>query len=370
MRAPWTVLEGRSISVDLMKCLAILMVLMVHTGQLFKSSWLYSYILPGQLGCQIFFMISGFTLCMSSDSRRLSPKQFFLRRFRAIAPGYYFAILLFFIVTICFRWFGLPYYWKQSYSIGGLASNILLIHGLFPDFINNIVPGGWFIGTIALMYLTFPWVKHALEWLFEKNNWLGSIVPWIFGGLVLAIWVIVDNYAVKLTIGNNTFLYFSILTQYPCFIIGMILYLSFKTRHNQAKPLFDLLFSILLACVTLWLFYNNWKYSFSLVPLMASASCSFLLSALIKTENARKLKVSSSSWIAKISQVSYEMYLLHTLFCYYLIWYLRKIVSYYWGYDIFGSSCVLIVAFIAVVGLSFSCGIVLHSLLRKIKNFV
>lgn len=110
---------GLLYSVDLLKTFAILMILLVHTGQMFRGSILYQTAQLGQLGCQCFFVISGFTLCLSWDRRKVSKREFFLRRYKTIAPGYYFALLLFAGITVCVLQLNIPHYWVSNLDLGG-----------------------------------------------------------------------------------------------------------------------------------------------------------------------------------------------------------------------------------------------------------
>ncbi|WP_182310820.1 acyltransferase family protein [Mediterraneibacter gnavus] len=53
-------------SLDFLKGIAILMVIIVHTSQrVIMSQWYANIAMLGQLGCQMFFVISGFSLLSS-----------------------------------------------------------------------------------------------------------------------------------------------------------------------------------------------------------------------------------------------------------------------------------------------------------------
>lgn len=222
-------------SIDILKCLAILMVLTVHQGQMFKNCGLYEFSKLGQLGCQCFFVISGFTLCQSWDTRKSTKRQFFQKRFKAIAPGYWFDILLFTLISSVMQFFNLPHYWHQpgGWIPGwGHIMNFLMIHGFSPQWINTIVPGGWYVGTIMLMYLTFPAMKKMLEWCSRRSSLHVMLMPWIFAGLSVAFWYLMATLYPDVKTGNNTFVYFNIFSQYPCFVIGGALY-TYVCSHDS-----------------------------------------------------------------------------------------------------------------------------------------
>ncbi|HEY9657997.1 MAG TPA: acyltransferase family protein [Allocoleopsis sp.] len=78
-------------SIDSLRGIAILLVILVHTsksveGLSFPISAISNY---GQMGVQLFFIVSAYTLCLSMERRReerLKEVNFFIRRFFRIAP--------------------------------------------------------------------------------------------------------------------------------------------------------------------------------------------------------------------------------------------------------------------------------------------
>jgi peptidoglycan/LPS O-acetylase OafA/YrhL len=84
--------------IDVLRAVAILMVIFVHNSQTVNglSTEVKSISEYGQIGVQLFFVASAYTLCFSQTKRRQDKfplRSFFLRRFFRIAPLYYFAII-------------------------------------------------------------------------------------------------------------------------------------------------------------------------------------------------------------------------------------------------------------------------------------
>lgn len=88
--------------IDSIRGIAILMVVLVHTGQitlLVSKSQHFTFIQPllvkyGQMGVQLFFVASAYTLCLSSFNRKNETNKFTkyaIRRYFRIAPAYYIA---------------------------------------------------------------------------------------------------------------------------------------------------------------------------------------------------------------------------------------------------------------------------------------
>jgi peptidoglycan/LPS O-acetylase OafA/YrhL len=54
---------------------------------------------------------------------------------------------------------------QHSVKLTSISANILLIHGLIPSACNNVVPGGWSIGTEVIFYCLFPMIYKVIDTL-------------------------------------------------------------------------------------------------------------------------------------------------------------------------------------------------------------
>src|SRR5690349_748407 len=87
--------------IDLLRGIAILGVLMIHTGGQTDATYMpetvRTIILNGRMGVHLFYFASAFTIFLSYQNRynkELHPvKNFFVRRFFRIAPLYYIAVI-------------------------------------------------------------------------------------------------------------------------------------------------------------------------------------------------------------------------------------------------------------------------------------
>lgn len=359
-------------SINILKCLAILMVLTVHQGQLFKHCSLYEVTKLGQLGCQCFFVISGYTLCQSWDSRNTSVTQFYKRRIKAIAPGYYFDILLFTFLSLAIQYLNIPHYWSQAGLSLNHIWNILFLHGMSPSGINSIVPGGWYIGTTMLMYLTFPLMKKLLDIVSEyRKSYI--YIPLFFVFSAMSFWYIAAITESNLDLGNNTFMYFNVLTQYPCFVVGGVIYSytqNYGILKNTGAIIRCIISAVISLCITLLFFYSKNEYLFCLVPFVSASFFGCILLLMIKFIDEEKSHIPSRIMkiCAKISGTSYEMYLLHTLFVYFLTWYVLKVLQHIGMSYLFNYTLTFIVFLVIMTACSYYAGKLLKSFLNKLMS--
>lgn len=349
-------------SLNILKGIGILMVIMVHNRHFIMKdmSGLRQLINYGQMGCQLFFMVSGMALCYSwfhlvskytdssaaqSASGRLTFKQrilcsgkFILRRYLRLAPGFVIILCVNYLLNVLFIDI-------LDHSPGfiinrkpaAIITNLLFIHGFFPDYINNVFPGGWYIGTTFILYALFPLLIFAFEKLYSLKRWLIYIIPVI---LLLFNCVLVRHIAGatqnELYPYNNSFLYFFFTNQLPCFSLGILLFFQEKTNFSSKCPLPVSVILFAVACyasIRLYLMPEQ-NFIFSVIPSLAGFSFYWLAVSFIHVE-LRTVQTSEhilrhighvfTGFIASCGSNSYGMYLVHA----FISWYALKDISYF-----------------------------------------
>ena len=339
--------------VDAMRGIAILMVIVVHTAQTVQGisyAWipLAKY---GQMGVQLFFVASAYTLCLTFLRRKGEPRHivsFFIRRFFRIAPLYYVAITLYFVVNLLRHLRLGAGDLTYPYSVFNIFSNVVFIHGFVPSANNNIVPGGWSIGTEMAFYLCFP---ILFAWFARLNAispkmLLGATLLCL--GLNLAIQMIMAFF-LRSSIENNTFLYFNFVNQLPVFLLGMAIFFFHKDdnypRFVTYIPLQIVGFVLCTACV-LVLWKLKASLAFAVMPTIAGMSFVFLLNLLRVISN-------HSTVLRAIGRLSYSMYIFHFVFAWYIVPVAIKIIHPQLSPDL-----IFLSSFVLVVGFSFAVAVV------------
>lgn len=206
--------------IDALKAIAILLVIFLHTYQFVPgiSGIAIDIAETGRLGVQLFFILSAFTLCRSMERRHEDDDHmpFYIRRAFRIAPLYWVGILVYATGTFIFD----PARFAEFYQPIPIALNFLLLHGLWPDGNNTIVPGGWSIGTEVVFYAIFPFL---FQWITTSAR------AFIVAGSVFLLHMIGRGVWASLSkepalIPLDTFDYFFLLNQIPVFLTGIGIY--------------------------------------------------------------------------------------------------------------------------------------------------
>lgn len=307
--------------IDIIRAVAILGVLATHsfhhiTTLSAVTVAIFNY---GQLGVQLFFLVSAITLCLSASQRKEdSLINFYIRRFFRIAPLYYFGILLYFFWRLAYTSYlqGEPSV-PQDYTLMRVLENIFFMHGFDPLNFNYVVPGGWTIATEIAFYTAFPFI-----FLLSKKLSLRSFIVFATAIAVLSFYIqyigieIIQPILIEKGIQDSVitndefgFVYASIINQINVFMIGII---AFKCLHKKIMTS-HLLIAIVLIFISCLIQYNrsyDTGYDGFFYTVMSSIAFAILI---IKLSTISLPKNIICKVLVEIGQISFSMYLLHFL---------------------------------------------------------
>jgi peptidoglycan/LPS O-acetylase OafA/YrhL len=300
-------------SLDLLRGLAILMVITVHVTQ--ATSNLPVIIANmgyfGMFGVQLFFVVSAFSLCLAYSENikygSVGFPRFMTRRIFRIAPMYVLGIILYWILR--------QIYGQEQPPWTAVAFHASLLHGLYPPAFGIVVPGGWSIACEFLFYLIFPLLICTL---YRSTK--------VFSLLTLMI-LVPANLVLTLINGGDlrfdgwSYQSLNILSQLPVFAIGIISYRFWMKKYRFRK---STLFIIFVFCMILVaLLKAKWEYANLLTPTLCGLGFSSLLLLLIDV----KFRI---VWIEKLGLISYSVYIIHFVFTEYY-------VKYHQNFSFFGN---------------------------------
>lgn len=299
--------------VNALRGYAILLVILVHSSQFFFVSGALKKICErGDLGVQLFFILSSFTLFNSYNNRKSGDeenvkKNFFLRRFFRIAPYYYLAGIMYVFYRLFVK--------EGVVSVKNLISNFTFTNAIYLPAINDIPPGGWSIGVEMLFYLMIPC-------LFAHINSIKKAIG-LFLFTVVVSYVINDLYADFMMntfsfIWDNTnpwTLYFWLPNQLPVFLLGIVLYLIYKQKTVSFQTgQISIIVSVLLFVILAFFDFSD-KQHYFLIKKEYIYGLIFLFFAIGTYVTKNKLII--NNYVQKLGVVSFSMYLNHFIILYF-----------------------------------------------------
>lgn len=304
--------------VNILKGLAIWMVVTVH---FFQSITVNSYIemLANcmQLGCQIFFTLSCFTLCLSYSKKKLSYWQYFKKRVLKLFLAYYLMIF----VTAIFRVILAVKSGQNvvdAINFTGIILNALFLNGLTPNptIHNTIVRGGWFIGTLFILYLLFPLLYKIYS---IKNKKWQKCKLFVFPLTIISISTIIIG-GIYATIGFGSypfFVYTNFINQICAFIFGFVIFHLYQTVKIK-KVKFPLIKAIVCALLAIVLFIkiplSHYVIVMVLVALATTYTFCFLFNNAFTKDNLDSELI--MRFLSKSGKISLGIYYTHS----FLVW--------------------------------------------------
>jgi peptidoglycan/LPS O-acetylase OafA/YrhL len=161
-------MKSRLLQIDVVRAVAISLVTGFHIWRYLGQFGIYlndnldfnllGFLENGQIGVEIFFIISGF--CMAISTKGLNEQrnylEYYLKRYLRIAPPYYFAIL----------------FWNLAISFGISVTpnnfyhnimHVLFIHNMDPATFHSISGVFWSLAVEMQFYIILPFLLPAMK---------------------------------------------------------------------------------------------------------------------------------------------------------------------------------------------------------------
>lgn len=317
--------------VDSLRGIAILMVILVHSSHAITDLKAIEWIITsyGQMGVQLFFVASAFTLCLSADKREGENnriKNYAIRRYLRIAPLYYFGLALYLTINLLDNHYNTSrFLLTEPFTFANILTNITFTHGFYAPGNNSVVPGGWSIAVEVIFYLLFPFI-HSRITKQRQNRTLISFLVFMIITIISQITIFSITQITNTPLQVNSFLYFNIINQLPVFCLGILYYYYRK----DMLPAFNWKVNILLfATFTFITIYlgplgtSNSGHRFSVTPILSGVSFLFLF------ELFRQVEKVNIQILKKIGRLSFSMYILHFISTKYILSHFELLISSY-----------------------------------------
>jgi peptidoglycan/LPS O-acetylase OafA/YrhL len=286
--------------IDGLRGVAALLVLFVHMPQvinLFNGKG-FSF---GAYGVQLFYILSAFTLFLSSSQRFFQEDKaklkFFIRRFFRIAPLFYIAVIVAWLL-----WGGVEYRLPaEGITINNVISHFLFLFGFNKYWINSIIGVEWSIFCEVLFYISLPLLFNYIK---TKKNAIQLSLVSIFVAYIF-------KFSIQYFFPNDLLLQewssLFIVSNYFYFLFGVILYFIFKEnkRFSYKKLIIGWLLFIVSVSSIIIIKPAHFGALLSSLPL---ALLVFLMKFDFPLAHIFNNKITRF-----IGKISYSMYLTHFL---------------------------------------------------------
>lgn len=233
-------LEKRDSSIDTLRVLACLLVILSHYSYTYDGSVHLNVSglfggFTGRLGVSLFFAISGYLAAISLQ-RLDSLIQFYVTKFLRIVIPWFVSYWVLTFVIMCIGFINPVYmvdvpFYKVIFQNGSLVNAALFmvpyetyVATKFYNF-EYLFIGEWFLGTLVIMYIIAPLIKKGLS---------KSAVTTFIGVIAISI----GSYLLLYHLGD--YVWWLWITRLPEFVLGMILY-QYKEILIQKKFIYGCL---------------------------------------------------------------------------------------------------------------------------------
>jgi len=301
-------------SVDIIRGIAMIMIIILHYCTNFHITGI-SLLDYFQMACPIFFVTSGFGIMCSINNKfdgridRSNIFRFYISRYKSLAPTWYSAILLTFVVnTILINLTDIPIQIGVNRDAISILCNLLFINGLLPFCNNDVMLGGWYIGTTAVLYALTPAITKMIN---VKHKYAFAVISSVIG---MGIWFIWD-YTFSASIADPNFGYYLFLVHYPEYLLGVFLYYNYKERRSSKMQIERCLpTSIIALIIAMALFFNLSIFCNRILSAWMTALAAYYALRYMLATQTSKERGQISSLLIKFGKNSYFIFLLHGFF--------------------------------------------------------
>lgn len=293
---------------------AILGVIAIHISQAaqLQTGILHTLAINGDMGVELFYVLSAFSLMMVFDARegagRHSLQGYFIRRFFRIAPMFWIVLLLSVML-----FFGKKGFWAPSgVDAVDVGLTMVFLHGVSPESVNAVVPGGWSVAVEVMFYLMLPL-------LFKYARTARSATKWLLGSMVVyyGFGFFAQDYFARALPENARYLssiyswYMSLPAQLPVFIMGILAF--HVVREESLDPVLGYVLSGVGAALLLCFPISSES---PLIP--RHLLWGIVFAALVASNVLRPIYLFDNPLLRTFGRISYSAYLLHFIVLMYI----------------------------------------------------
>lgn len=286
---------------------AILGVLAIHVSLMapLPEGILRTLTENGGMGVELFYVLSAFSLTMMLHAREVAGHRdltgYFIRRFFRIAPMFWIAVIL---ATLVFL--GKPSFWSpKGFGWEEVALTVFFLHGIHPDSINAVVPGGWSVAVEVMFYLMLPLLyKYSNTTISSARSlFIGLGAYFLFGGVAQAHFDRILPENARYLSGIYSW-YMSFPAQLPVFMMGILAFLV--VTKGGVKPVYGYVVSCVGGLLLLTMPISAENHALPRHLMWGAVFAMFIIANV-----QRPFFLFDNVLLRTIGRISYSAYLLH-----------------------------------------------------------
>ena len=286
----------------------------------------------------LFMMLSSFSMCCGYFDKilynKITVQEFYGRRYSKVWPFFALLCVIDFIVS------------PSINSVYEVFANLTLCFGLLPNANISVIGVGWFLGTIFVFYIMFPFFCYLLS--DKRRAWLSFMIAFLFN-IICQIYFFDTNHG---TTGGNT----NIIYNAVFFIVGGLIFLYRDNLEKICKSKKILAHFICIIMITIYL------CGFQNLMIKLIMFTAILVNAIGASRGILQNRVTKFC-----SGISMEIYLCH-MFIFRII---EKIhIVHLFPSDILSYALVVVLTFIGAVVFSIAVNKILNIIRCIIKRVI
>lgn len=294
--------------------LAAMMVVLIHLWGIhqFELPAVLGAIVPHlTLGVPLFFVISAYSLCLSTAPRIDQPgwlNDFLIRRFMRIAPLFYLMSFFYFAIV--------PEITGGPHRGGEFLLSLTFLFGFMPKYYGGNVWAGWSIGVEMIFYVVLPLILVTVRRL--RDAAVFAVLSVIVSG------AFIDYYRENDFPKNyDWFSFFGSIGIFGADILGYFLTLALRDRATSALLGLGCLAGAVLTGALVFVF----QVALTALPFTLALCSALPFMLLVVSQVLRPIGLVTNRVFIHLGDLSFSLYLLHPP----IIYFAKPI--YVWLYD-------------------------------------
>ena len=188
----------------------------------------------------------------------LNSRTFVKNKIKKIMIPWYLMIIIYLVITLIASSTYKNFAYMSNTNIVAILVNVFFLNGFFPFANNNVVLGGWYIGSLVVIWAVFPYIYRIWK-RYQKRALILLIIICISSIFLIGL------FWGREMVQRNTFIYFSVINQLPCILYGM---LFFENEISEKKDNYSFIWYVIVSAIVIVMFEFRIPFTACIYPVL------------------------------------------------------------------------------------------------------